>query len=87
MKTPVIIPRKRQRKIKSMRPLSLGPDGVEFVVEWDEMQPGMSLFVPCVDVQQAVNEVNYVCERLGWTFEYIVRIESSKMGVRFWRIT
>lgn len=51
------------------------------------MMPGMSLFVPCINLQQAVDEFNYVCERMDWTFDYTVRVENSKMGVRFWRIT
>lgn len=65
----------------------MGPDGVEFVVDWDSMAPGMSVFVPCLDFQQALNEFNYICDRLDWTFEYVVRVEGGKMGIRFWRLS
>lgn len=75
----------RRRKIKTVRPLSLGPDGVEFIVDWNAMAPGMSLFVPCLDFQLALNEFNHVCDRLDWTFDYVIRIENGKIGIRFWR--
>lgn len=87
-KKATIVPRPlRRRKIETVRPLTLGPDGVEFYVDWHTMEPSMSLFVPCVDFQQAVDEFNYICDRLNWTFDFVIRIENGKMGVRFWRIS
>lgn len=76
-----------RRKINTFRYLTLAPDGVEFEVDWQSMEPGMSVFIPCVDHQQALNELNYVCERMNWTFEYAIRVENHKMGLRFWRLS
>lgn len=76
-----------KRKIEPTRPLSLAPDGEEMVVDWWDMEVGMSLFVPCLDFQQALNEINYICDRLDWTFDYVIRIEVGKIGVRFWRLS
>lgn len=80
-------PLKREsRKTQSNRPFPLGPDGVEFIVDWDSFGVGMSLFVPCLDSQQCLNEFNSIADRKDWMFDYAVRIENGKIGVRFWRI-
>ena len=84
---PVVPKPLKLRKIVSPRPLTLGPDGVELVVDWNAMKQGMSVFVPCLDIQQCLNEFNHIADRLNWTYEYAVRIEAGKMGVRFWRLS
>lgn len=83
-----LIPRRlTKRKIEPTRPLSLAPDGEEIIVDWWTMAVGMSVFVPCLDFQQALDEFNYVCNNMDWQFEYVVRIEAGKIGVRFWRLS
>lgn len=79
--------RRKRRKDQNFRLFSLAPDGVELAVNWDSMAVGMSVFVPCLNVQQCLNEFNYVADVLDWTYEYAVRIEAGKMGVRFWRLS
>lgn len=78
---------KWKSKINNTRPMSLAPDGEEIIVDWWTMEAGMSIFIPCLDFQQALNEFNGVCNKMDWQFEYAVRIEGDKIGVRFWRLT
>lgn len=81
-------PRKSwKRKIEHTRPMSIAPDGEEIIVDWWTMAVGMSIFIPCLDFQQALDEFNAVCDRMDWQFEYVVRIEGDKIGVRFWRLS
>ena len=35
-----------------LRTYDLYPDGVRVVVKWDELQVGMSIFIPCINTQQ-----------------------------------
>lgn len=77
----------RTRKIEPKRPLSLAPDGEEIIVDWAKMRVGMSVFVPCLDFQQVLDEFNYVCDNMDWTFDYVIRVEAEKIGVRFWRLS
>ena len=64
----------------------LSPDGVRIVVNWDSMVTSSSVFILCVDVQEAVRQVKNIAETKGWTLETQVRIENNKLGVRIWRI-
>ncbi len=64
----------------------LNPDGVRIVIKWDNMVTSSSVFILCVDVQEAVRQIKNVAETKGWTLETQVRIENNKLGVRIWRI-
>ena len=64
----------------------LNPDGVRIVVNWERMVISSSVFILCVDVQEAVRQIKNVAETKGWTLETQVRIENNKLGVRIWRI-
>ena len=64
----------------------LNPDGVRIVINWDNMVTSSSVFILCVDVQEAVRQIKNVAKTKGWTLETQVRIENNKLGVRIWRI-
>ena len=64
----------------------LNPDGVRIVINWDSMVTSSSVFILCVDVQEAARQIKNVAETKGWTLETQVRIENNKLGVRIWRI-
>lgn len=69
-----------------LRSGDLNPDGVRIVINWDNMVTSSSVFILCVDVQEAVRQIKNVAETKGWTLETQVRIENNKLGVRIWRI-
>tara|TARA_R100001510_G_scaffold39837_1_gene36259 strand:+ start:188 stop:421 length:234 start_codon:yes stop_codon:yes gene_type:complete len=64
----------------------LNPDGVRIVVNWGSMVAGSSVFILCVNVQEAVKQIKNVAKTKGWDVETHVRVEDNKLGVRIWRI-
>jgi len=68
-----------------MKTDDLNPDKVKIIVDWGSMVVGASVFVPCVDTDNAKKQVSKIAEIKSWTFETRVRIESDMFGVRIWR--
>tara|TARA_R100001443_G_scaffold85942_1_gene92607 strand:+ start:269 stop:502 length:234 start_codon:yes stop_codon:yes gene_type:complete len=64
----------------------LNPDGVRIVVDWDNMVTSSSVFILCINTQEAVEQVKNIAKSKDWTLETHVRIENGKLGVRIWRI-
>ena len=64
----------------------LNPDGVRIVVNWGSMVTGSSVFILCVNVQEAVKQIKNIAKTKGWDVKTHVRVENSKLGVRIWRI-
>ena len=64
----------------------LNPDGVRIVVNWDNMVTSSSVFIPCVDAQEAIRQIKNIVKTKGWDVETHVRVENNKLGVRIWRI-
>ena len=82
-----ILPRKRVKQWKNKARLEdLSPDGVKFVVNWDELTPGTSLFVPCIDAVECVTQFDLLAKSRRWTYLYRWRVEAGLSGVRFWRL-
>ena len=64
----------------------LHPDGVRIVVSWAEMPVGASVFVPCVNTEEAKKQAAKIAKKKGWKVQSHIRIEDEKFGVRIWRI-
>ena len=64
----------------------LNPDGVRIVVNWDNMVTSSSVFILCVDVQEAVRQIKNIAKTKGWDVKTQVRVENNKLGGRIWRI-
>ena len=64
----------------------LNPDGVRIVVNWDNMVTSSSVFVPCVNAQEAIRQIKNIVKTKGWDIKTNVRVENNKLGVRIWRI-
>ena len=67
------------------RPLYLTPDGVPIHVDWAQFAVGASIFIPCIDTQEARKQLRMQGVRMGMEFEHEVRIEGGKYGIRAWR--
>ena len=64
----------------------LNPDGVRIIVNWDNMVTSSSVFILCINVTLAVEQVYNVAERRNWQIKTQIRVENKKLGVRVWRI-
>jgi hypothetical protein len=71
--------------MKILKTYDLAPDGVRIEVNWDNMHIGTSIFVPCINTEEATKEVARICTEKGWEIESRLRIEDECLGVRFWR--
>ena len=63
----------------------LCPDGLRIVIPWKDLQPGMSVFVPCVNLRDAKWQALSVAKRHGIEIRCITRVEDYKLGLRIWR--
>jgi hypothetical protein len=72
--------------MKVLRTYDLSPDGVTVEVNWESMVIGSSIFVPCINTDEATRQVNKIFRDKHWELEHRLRIESGNLGVRFWRI-
>jgi hypothetical protein len=71
--------------MKVLKTYDLAPDGVMIEVNWEGMAIGSSIFVPCINTDEAIKQVNKIfCDR-HWELEHRLRIEGGNLGVRFWR--
>jgi hypothetical protein len=64
----------------------LCPDGARIVVNWNRFAVGSSIFIPCVDVEEAKKQVLEVTRRRSMKIKAIPRVENGMFGVRFWRL-
>ena len=65
----------------------LNPDGVRVVVDWDKMVINASIFVPCINTEEAQSQIKRITAEKDWRVEARVTIEDAKLGLRVWRIT
>ena len=64
----------------------VGPDGIVMVVDWSAMVVGSSVFIPCLNVSNAMRQVQKIFDRKGWKLRAKVSIEKHILGLRIWRI-
>jgi hypothetical protein len=60
-------------------------DGVRVIVNWDAMQVGHSVFVPCLNSHRLIRDVRKIFARKGWHPRFTVCVENHILGVRIWR--
>jgi hypothetical protein len=65
----------------------VGPDGIRMVVDWEQMDVGDSIFIPCVNVKQAQKQVRAIFHRRAWGLRIKISVETHILGLRIWRIT
>jgi hypothetical protein len=76
---------KLKRSIPIFKLDELHPDGVRIQVPWDRMVIGASIFIPCIDTNKAIKQVNRIFKSKEWSVEHRVKVERGKLGVRIWR--
>jgi hypothetical protein len=63
----------------------LDPDGVRVVVNWDKFLPNTSVFIPCVNTDNAKQQIKKICSDFDYEITLKVTIYRGKLGVRAWR--
>jgi hypothetical protein len=64
----------------------VAPDGVLLTLRWDAFEVGMSLFIPAIDLRKLNKQVQKIASEKGWKLEGRERIETGRLGMRFWRL-
>ena len=62
------------------------PDGVVIDVNWDRFHVGMSVFVPAINLSMLNKQMQTIANDKQMSIKGFERIESGKLGMRFWRI-
>ena len=65
----------------------LDPDGVRIVVNWENMVVNASIFIPCINVEKAKNQVYKITKAKNWEIIIRATIENNKFGLCIWRMT
>jgi len=63
----------------------LNPDGVHIIVNWDKMVVGASVFIPCINTEEAVKQLTRVAADKKWEIKPKIQIENNNLGLRVWR--
>tara|TARA_R110000782_G_scaffold168855_1_gene260858 strand:+ start:166 stop:396 length:231 start_codon:yes stop_codon:yes gene_type:complete len=65
----------------------INPDGLRIVVDWGAMVVGSSIFVPCINTVEAIQQVKKICVGgMGWEIKAKTVVKTPYLGVRVWRI-
>lgn len=55
------------------------------VVDWDAFGVGMSIFIPCLNLEEARREVATQMQRCGYGHVTRHCVENGTTGIRVWR--
>ena len=73
------------KSLEIVRTYYLHPDGVRITVDWDAMEVGSSVFIPCIDTTKAKKQLELVLNTKKWSYILDIRVENRLWGVRAWR--
>ena len=65
----------------------ISPDGVRIIIDWSAFVVGTSVFIPCVNVKQAMTDIVSASGLTRNNLTKRVCIEKGKYGVRVWRVS
>jgi len=68
-----------------LRKDDLNPDGVRIIVKWGDMVAGSSVFIPCINTQEAMRQSAKILINKDYKTEARVVIENKILGIRIWR--
>jgi len=69
-----------------MREGQVCPDGVVIDINWGAFEVGTSVFIPAVNLSMLKKQMQILAKRKQMQIKGFDRIESGKLGMRFWRI-
>lgn len=56
------------------------------LIPWEKLEPGMSVFIPCLDRRAHGKELEREAKRLGYDVIWKPVVENGKYGLRLWRV-
>ena len=65
----------------------LNPDGVKVVVRWKDMVVGSSVFIPCINTEEAMRQAAKILLAKDYKTEARVVVEGEVLGIRICRTT
>jgi hypothetical protein len=71
--------------MKVLRNYDLSPDGVKIAVDWDTMHVNTSIFILCINTEEAKKQVKNVFVQRKWQFLTKIWVENGCLGLRVWR--
>jgi hypothetical protein len=63
------------------------PDGKQVIVHWELLKPGMSVFIPAVNLSKLKKQVKGIAKKNEFVIKGAERIEGGLLGMRFWRLS
>ena len=63
----------------------LNPDGVRIIVAWDELVVGASVFIPCINTEEAMKQRIIIFCTLHFRFHYVPPASQSAMIIAAFR--
>ena len=63
----------------------LNPDGVRIIVAWDELVVGASVFIPCINTEEAMRQAAKIVVGKDFKTEARVVVEDEILCIRIWR--
>lgn len=63
------------------------PDSVLIRIDWKFFEPGMSIFIPAVNVNRLEAQMKSAAKSRDYVVKGVERIEGGLLGMRFWRIS
>ena len=69
-----------------MREGQVCPDGVVIDINWGAFEVGTSVFIPAINLTMLKKQMQILAKRKQMQIKGFDRIESGKLGMRFWRI-
>ena len=75
----------RRKTMPILKIDEIAPDGVRIVLQWEKFVVGSSMFVPCINTEEAIKQVKRICKEKGFTITCKVVIYNDKFGLRITR--
>ena len=60
--------------------------GLDFRINWRKFMVGTSFFVPCLDADEALFQIERTTKRLRYRIKTLKVIEKGVCGLRIWRV-
>jgi len=74
-------------EVPSPPPNEICPDGVNLSIQWNKFVIGSSVFVPALNIPKLRKQMQSVAQHWDMKIVGRERIESGKLGMRFWRLS
>lgn len=75
----------RRMRLKAELDEAVFVGDLRVLIHWNVWEPGMSVFVPCIDPTPVRKQMEHRAKKHGYTLESSECVENQQFGVLFWR--